>query len=234
MKRDISTVSHWVADGKISKEALVGEGRRQRIWYERARADLALKLDPGQQNAQNNPVDLASMPVPSLPDVPTTADVPALATSPPVASVRSSSDPDEDPDLRRKRRADADRAVQDAITAFRRNEIESGRWISADEVRKEFGSELAKVIGAHDTFVGSTLARALADRFGLDWKEISLLCRTEYRKFRSDGAEQTAAELKAHEAERAAEEVELIDDPGRSPVAGAELQGDSTNAAAAG
>lgn len=50
--RDASRVSRWIAEGKITPAALVGEGIRARIWVEQADADLDRNLDLGQQLAQ--------------------------------------------------------------------------------------------------------------------------------------------------------------------------------------
>lgn len=208
-----SAVSNYIKQGKISEAALQGTGNRAKIWAEQALSDLARTLDQSQQVSR-----------------------PALSPMLPASVAPSSTSDDED--LRRRRAADAIKAEQEAIAATRRNETESGRWIDAQEVRKEYGQELAKLIGSTDTFVGSTLARALADRFGLEWKDVSLFCRTEYRKFRAAGSEQTKADLAAHEAALAAEQHDIDpvvnDVSGQSAIVGVADVHDGTGATTAG
>lgn len=48
--RTPAAVSQWLKDGKISKEALIGEGRNAKIWVERADLDLQETLDTVQQS----------------------------------------------------------------------------------------------------------------------------------------------------------------------------------------
>lgn len=182
VKRDISTVSHWIADGKISKEALIGPpGRKQKIWYERAKADLALKLDPGQQSAQDNPVALSSvpMPEPALVEASVCAST-VLPEREPVPATES-----EDDDLRRKRRADANRAEHDAEAARRRNAVEEGKWIDAAENAKVRNKELATIFDGFERFLVTTAARDIGDRHGSDWKVEATRMRQLFRDHRS-------------------------------------------------
>jgi hypothetical protein len=50
---DKSRVSHWLADGKLEADALVGSGRRAMIDVEKARAQLRRNLDSTQMNGLN-------------------------------------------------------------------------------------------------------------------------------------------------------------------------------------
>ncbi len=56
--RTPSCVGLWIKSGRISKAALVPFSDRKGIgiWVERANADLAQNLDPGQQRAQAFPI----------------------------------------------------------------------------------------------------------------------------------------------------------------------------------
>jgi hypothetical protein len=59
--RTYSTVCLWIETGRISPDAVVplppNRGRKcTGIWVERADADLAERLDPGQQRAQAYPI----------------------------------------------------------------------------------------------------------------------------------------------------------------------------------
>lgn len=163
-KRKPSAISNWIADGKISAAALVGEGVRARIWVEQAERDLEIGLDPGQQSAQ------------------------AL----PAASV-------EDEDLRRRRRADADRAEHDAEAARRRLAVDEGRYVLAHEAAREWTRALSKLISEIETFLSTTLARGLADKHGLDWKELTVDMREKFRLFRGGLSEEARARRAAIE-----------------------------------
>ncbi|MHC2334700.1 hypothetical protein [Bradyrhizobium sp. USDA 4454] len=55
--RSPQAVSAWIADGKISKAAIIGEGHRARIWVEQADADLKANLNPSQQWSQAVPAN---------------------------------------------------------------------------------------------------------------------------------------------------------------------------------
>lgn len=170
-----SAVSNWIAEGKISPAALVGSGIRARIWVERAEADLARALDPAQQAAQPHPVGL---------------DAPAFV---------GDDDDDEVPiaprlvpshdDLARRRKADADRAEHEAEQKRRQLEVDAGRWVEAEAAKRAFARELAKVVSETETFLTATLARELADHFGVDAKQMSVMVRQAWRRHRGDVAE---------------------------------------------
>jgi hypothetical protein len=59
--RGYHSVFDWIKNGRISPDALVplpADRKRKGIgiWVERADADLAERLDPGQQKAQDFPI----------------------------------------------------------------------------------------------------------------------------------------------------------------------------------
>lgn len=165
--RTPSAVSNWIAAGKISRAALVGEGVRARIWLEQADRDLEVSLDPAQQAAQPAPVASSA------------SAEPGLALRPGNAA---SSD---DEDLRRRRKADADRAEHEAEQARRRLAIDEGRYIIAEDAARAWGRELARLMSDTETFLFSTLAREIAAAHGLDWKALAVQMREAFRKFRT-------------------------------------------------
>ena len=123
-----------------------------RVCVERANRDLAKSLDPSQQAAQPRPIDNGLWP-------------PASRGN----------------DFARRATAIADRAEQDAIAAARRNAVENGKWLDAEEAARVWQGELARVIAETETFLLTTLARELADKYGLDWKAVSLDIRKLFR-----------------------------------------------------
>lgn len=177
-----SAISNWIASGKISRAALVGEGVRARIWVEQAERDLELGLDPAQDAAQ---------PVPAL-------GSPSVA---PLQSPRAGAGQGDDEDIRRRRKADADRAEHDAEAARRKLAIDEGRWVSADEAARTFGRELARLTSDTETFLFTTLAREIAQRHGLDWKALAVEIRDLFHRHRSTASEDARMRREAIERE---------------------------------
>ncbi len=181
-------VSNWIADGKITPAAIVGEGYRAKIWVERADADLARTLDPAQQASQESPVMGALLPRAEAPPPPAPApmalprDEPAPLSLPLLRAAAAN----DDEDLRRRRRADADKAEFDAEAARRKLAIDEGRWIDAAAAQREWAAALAKEISGFETFLTGTLARQLADEHHLDWKVIATQMRDAFRAYRED------------------------------------------------
>lgn len=189
-KRTPSAISNWIADGKITKAALVGDGVRAKVWVEQADADLLRSLDPAQQSAQIAPV-AASSPLPLEQGL-----SPGPLTSPRAAA---SSD---DEDLRRRRKADADRAEHEAEAARRKLAVEEGRWVDAAEAAKVWGRELSTLLSKTETFLFTHLPRDLADRYpGLDWKQVAVVIRQLYRKHRAEVSDEAGARREKRQQE---------------------------------
>lgn len=167
-RRAPSAISNWIADGKISPAALIGTGVRARIWVEQADADIARNLDPSQQVAQDRPVS------------------PSIGESAPSIT-------QDDEDLRRRRKADADRAEHDARFAQLKTEREAGRWIDAAEAKQAWGKELSDLMVEIDTFVTSVLPRAVADEFDLTAGQVAVVIRNLWRDRRKISADAAAA-----------------------------------------
>jgi hypothetical protein len=191
--RTPGTVSHWIADGKISAAAMVGEGHHARIWVEQADADLLRSLDPAQQAAQENPIGVAAVALPNgvatLPQSAAAPGAPARGLSP---SVDKSAAPTDDEMLRRRRKADAEKAEHDAEAARRKLAIDEGRWVDAAEALRTWTAKLAAIISETETYLTNTLARELADEFRSDAKTLAARIRDRYREFRSRVADDAA------------------------------------------
>lgn len=177
MKRSRSCVSNWIATGKISREALIGEGREALIWFERAKADLSERLDPSQQAIQLCPIDAVgeAAPLPMLhPEAPSSA-----------AQERVAYQSDRERDLARRAKADADRAEHDAEAARRKLALDEGRYVLAEEAAAVWGREMSKHLAETEGFIGMTLPQLIAERHNLDWKILAAEMRGDYRDFRT-------------------------------------------------
>lgn len=178
MKRAPSAISNWIADGRITPAAIMGTGVRAKIWVEQAERDLARNLDPGQQLSQERPIGAA--PVTAVPVTPGAGDLVPPETG-------------EDEDLRRRRKADADRAEREAEMAKLRTEREHGRWVDAAEAKRAWGKELSELMTEIETFVTSTLPRAIGEQFNLEPREVAAHVIALWRERRAKVADEAAA-----------------------------------------
>jgi hypothetical protein len=188
--RSPACVSAWIADGKITRAALVGNGMRARIWVEQAEADLAASLNPSQQWHHEFPANAATSPLPISPAVPLVeppANIPQAAPLPPSA-------------LARRIKADADRAEHEAEVSRRKLLVDEGRYIVAEDAAREWARELAKLISEIETFLSTTLAKGLAEKHGLDWKALTTEMREAFRQFRASVSDDARARREAIEA----------------------------------
>jgi hypothetical protein len=162
--RTPGTVSHWIAEGKITASAMVGEGRHARIWVEQADADLVRSLDPAQQAAQDNPIGSAQAPPIGGATLPRSAAAPGASPLPqaPMVDRMLPAAADEEM-LRRRRKADAEKAEHDAEAARRKLALDEGRWVDAAEALSTWTAKLAAIISETETYLTNTLARELAD-----------------------------------------------------------------------
>lgn len=172
-QRAPSAISNWIADGRITPAAIMGTGVRAKIWVEQAERDLARNLDPGQQLSQERPIGAA-------PATPAAGNLLPPETS-------------EDEDLRRRRKADADRAEREAEMAKLRTEREHGRWVDAAEAKRAWGKELSELMTEIETFVTSTLPRAIGEQFNLEPREVAAHVIALWRERRAKVADEAAA-----------------------------------------
>jgi hypothetical protein len=163
---------------------------RARIWVEQAEADLAASLSPSQQWHHEFPANA------------TTSPLPIVAAAP--EQPQNSPAPLQPSDLARRIKADADRAEYEAEVSRRRLLVDEGHYVVAEDTVREWGRELAKLIGEIETFLSTTLAKSLAEKHGLDWKTLTVEMREKFRVFRGGISEDARTRREAIEAEAAA------------------------------
>jgi hypothetical protein len=157
-----SCVSGWIKAGRISSAAIIGTGQRALVWVERAEADLAAKLIPGQQNAQDFPANER-----------TPLDEPAPAIT-----------SDLELDRARRAKADASRAEYHAEAARRRLALDSGRYMETQEASAQMARITAKTINLIQGALPN-LSAALAEKFQLSQRDVLQFLRAEFRKARA-------------------------------------------------
>ena len=138
--RTPAAVSQWIAAGKLSGPALVGEGRFAQIDVEVAQQQLGITLDLGQQLAQPAPI-LAS----------TVAAAPAGAVPP--AEIR---------DQERLLKAKADREELARAREFAESETLRGAWMVTAEAEAVWSEQLARLQQAMESWLVTTAANECA------------------------------------------------------------------------
>ncbi|WP_050626692.1 hypothetical protein [Bradyrhizobium viridifuturi] len=171
------------------------DGDGEKIWIERADADLLGSLDPSQQVSQLLPI----LPTPADRTTTTGGGVPSVSAELPprskriTAPVGNEAQSDRERDLARRAKADADRAEFDAEAARRKLSVDEGRWVDAAEVSRVYTRELATLLADIEAFHGSTLARGIANEFGLEFTAVAAFVRQRWREFRGVVSEDARA-----------------------------------------
>lgn len=168
---DKSAVSHWIRDGKLAGNALVGEGRAAKIRVAEAQRQLGGSLDLGQQLAQGKRPTASSV----APD-----DEDAIPLAP------------ADDHAARYQKAKADTAVLDAERARRRMAQEVGVYTATEAAKDAWSKELAQLIQAVDQWwpdVAELIQQLASDGKPLEPKRVTVALRRAWRQFRLDRAE---------------------------------------------
>jgi hypothetical protein len=195
--RSPACVSMWIAEGKISPAALIGDGVRARIWVEQADADLVAALEPSQQFSREFAANTRSTLLPLSPAP--ASDDRDQATANPQATLGGASERERD--MARRSKADADRAEHEAEGARRKLLVDEGRYVVAEAAAREWRHELSKLISEIETFLSATLAKKIAEKHGLDRKALTVEMREEFRVFRGGISEDARGRREAIEAE---------------------------------
>lgn len=175
-------VSQWIAEGKISGAALVGEGRSAQINVAVAKQQLRASLDISQRFGMNGvstrlgeEAPAAAAPLP-----------PAIAESaPPIDSVES--------------RIKAEKLRQTMLTTRRLEEEDRARrgvYVKADDARAENTRLAAEMLKAFDAAL-SDFASALVAKFQMPERDALHLLRTEFRRVRQRAADRFAVDSAA-------------------------------------
>jgi len=159
-----SAVSHWIKDGRLYGDALVGTGRTAKINVAVAEAQLSRTLDLGQRLVH--------------------AASPGATAEPKALAVND--------DAARYQKAKADAAEIEAERARRRMEEERGRYVLAEEARDAWSRELARRAERLERWVtdaAQDVAAAQAEAAGpLDHKGLTVVLRSSLRRFRASAA----------------------------------------------
>lgn len=165
-------ISQYVSEGKLDG-CFSGDGRSRRFDLDKVQAALGKALHPGQmlgngaatRRALRDLVDDDAAPMPAPPKPPKSG---------------SALDP-RDPD--RYELARILNAEEDARRKRRDNERDEGRWVMAEEVQRQTARAMAQEVAQFETVLRDA-ARAVADRFGLDFREVRKVLMDQWRDHR--------------------------------------------------
>lgn len=193
--RSQGAVSHWIAEGKIAGEAMVGEGTRARIRVPVALAQLGMTLDLGQQLAQARPVE------PGAQDqAPASNPAPAERQSPGEASAGAADNTGDNVESFNTARAiQAERLRQERIKTRELEAKEAerrGLYVRASAARAEMVSRVSRMVVSTELFLGD-VAADLAAAGPLDEDAIADRLLKGFRRLRQSWSDAAAADRDA-------------------------------------
>lgn len=213
LDRGASAVSNWIAAGKLSGDALVGEGRRQRIRVGVALQQLGMTLDNGQQMAQSRPI-LGAAPG----GLPLGSGRPNASATPPAGSAPIG---EVDELQLRQARAKTEIAEENARKAREDADLRRGRYMLAEEARAEMARRMSDMLAGVEIF-HRDVARQIAEQTGATENEVRAVIRTAFRTWRDRRAQVATEQREAEpelirdvqeeeESEAAGEDAEAVD-----------------------
>lgn len=178
-------VSQWLSEKKIFGDAIVGEGREAQIHVARARAQLRQFLDIGQRMGNGLSTQLNG-PEPSV--VPSPA--PIAVDQVPSAQVlpfqrQQQQEPPRDPIEEQIKRERLETARRTNRKMAEEEAARSGRYVLADDARREVGKAIAQVLTSTEGW-GAELASKISAKFSLPQRDVLHLIRSEFREFRAN------------------------------------------------
>lgn len=196
-------VSQYVAQGKLVG-CFTGEGRARRFDVAKVAEALGHRLDLGQMMGNGAETRRAIKIAAAEPTAPAAIEIPhTLAPAPQLS--RTFSEPRE---LDRYEEAKIQSAEQDARRKTRDNARDEGRWVLAEEVQRSTASLMAAEVAKFESVIREG-ARAVADHFGIDYREVRQILMQQWRSHRGDAAAQLGAQADAAEMSEAEKEADV-------------------------
>lgn len=171
VRRSPAAISNWIRDGKLSGDALVGEGNRARINVAVALGQLGLSLDLGQQLAQPEPILLPETPVATSPDLP----APLSDAQKRLAEAKAA-------------QAELDLSVSQAEAA----QME-GRWVETTAAQEAWSRELSGIWRSVETWLVTGAASDIAAMDVRDARSVGTVLKSGFRALRQRIADAAAS-----------------------------------------
>lgn len=185
-------ISQYVSEGKLNG-CYSGDGRARRFDLAKVADALGRKLDLGQMTGNGLATRRAIRVIEG-------DGQPAPAAAPRDGGELQLRDPD------RLELATIQIKEEEARRRRRDNERDEGRWVLAEEVQRHTARAVAREIGQFETVIRDA-ARAVADQFGVDYREVRKVMMDQWRLHRGsrrDQLRQEAEQSGLSDAEKAA------------------------------
>lgn len=175
-RRNVSQprVSQWLKEGKISGDAIVGEGRDARIRESIACQQLKVRLEPLQMTGNGLSTKLDAPPPPPAEPLPLVQPAAAPVPSPAGETIQ-------DEILRLKR----DALVRQESDALRDQAIRNGKLTEAEEAARQAAKNTVQLLATFETKLAD-FATAISSAFKIPQRDVEHLLRAEFRKVRAD------------------------------------------------
>jgi len=185
-------VSQMIAEGKISPDALEGEGRNARIRVETARAQLRERTDLGQRfgNGITTRLDGAlpfAAGAPLAVDDPEGAPRPSSETAEPAPRPPSPPVVASDPLADRLRQIKLEKAERENQQELEEDLARRGIYVRTDQSRAALAGVAAAMLNVFEGSI-SDLAQALATEFEIPHRDLAHVLRREFRTLRIKAA----------------------------------------------
>lgn len=162
LQRHPSQITRWIADKKLTGDALVGEGRGTRINVAEALRQLNIHLNIGQQLAQDRPV-------PAAPQLDLAAPAADYAGIDAVEAGRLE-----------KIRLDNARLRQQIERGAREDAVAAGQLVDVAAMRRALARQLQPLRALFDQ-LPAAIAKPISEQFGLAYPEVLIAVRAALR-----------------------------------------------------
>ncbi len=181
-------VSQWIAEGKLTGAALVGEGRSARINVAIAAEQLRLKLDTNQRFGLNGLTTALPSPPPASPVNGSPAFVfEDRGQTPPAAAIP------EDP-VEARIKAEKLRQSQLVTARLEREDREArGIYMRSDDARVEMSSLAGTLFAIFEGAI-TNFANAISGKFELPLRDVQYALQQEFRQVRTRASEKLRQE----------------------------------------
>jgi len=177
-------VSQYIAQGKISADALDGEGRKARIRTAVAIEQLKRNLDPSQRFGANgfalrSATSAVEPPTVQIEELP--LPISAETAKPRLPAPTLTPQMDELAELRiRQERVKAERAEREQM-------LDVGRYMLTDDVRREMAKAVASAYAVMEQGL-QDMAAAMAEQFGIPQRDAQHALAKSFRTVRANAA----------------------------------------------
>lgn len=173
VSRNASQVTRWIEQGKLSGDAIVGEGRGARINVAKALRQLNLALDLGQQLAQARPI-LPGQASPAAPNLPLQQHEPL-----PLPAGGDSVEAE-----RREQIQLSNLKLRQAIErGAREDAVAAGQLVDMAAVQRALARQLQPLATNFDQLPPS-IAKVIAAHFSLPYNDVLIATRNAIRRQR--------------------------------------------------